>query len=231
MLENGEPQRLAEQLLHDVVAGVGGDGPTVYDLLVDRADQIAVGRHLVVPLTQALKAYVAGDRSPSVLRLVQLAGQVETLRVEESERARHAQVLALHEKAMRLTGHPELAAQMTVDSGVWGVPLPADAAIRDNTSWVTFAAPLDELTSFYRNYLTATGWLLDLENSETDPNLTLIGRCSSMVYALVSPVVWLNVLVWDDSSVSDGRVIQLLVTPDDDVATGNWLQLGLGSTD
>jgi hypothetical protein len=118
ILEGDEPQRIAQQLLHDVRTNAESDGLTIYDALTGRDDAIAIGRCLIGPLTEARRAFQAGDRSPGTLRLVALAEHVEQQRRQDEADAHRQRLEKLKTKALRLTGNPELAAVMTIDSGI-----------------------------------------------------------------------------------------------------------------
>lgn len=225
MLEGDEARRLAEQFLHDIRNGVEPDGMSVYDVLASRGDFLAIGRHLAEPLTEALRAFAAGDRSPVTTRLAAVARQVEEQREVAERDQRRERLEQLRAKALRFTGKPSLVAVMTIDSGVWHIPLPADAVPGHGTSWHTVAGTLDELTSFYRDFMAASGWLLDLRNSEPDPTVSRIGHASSMTYALSEPLAWVTINVFDDRAASEHLVIQIFDHDDDEPPTGNWLGL------
>ena len=225
MLEGDEAKRLAEQLLYDLRSGIEQDGITIYDVLIGGSDGLAIGRHLVGPFTEAMKAYTGGDRSPATLRIVAVALHAEQEQKTAAGNARLERLQQLRAKALRFTGNPALVAAMTIDSGIFEIPLPADAVSKSDTAWETTTGTLAELTSFYRDFMAASGWMLDLKHSECDPALNRNGYASSMVYGLREPLAWVAIEVYDDRSSGDRLVIQIMSTDDDDQPDGNWLEL------
>lgn len=225
MLKGDEAKKLAEQLLYDLRHGNEPDGISVYDALVGRPDGPAIGRHLGGPFTEALKSYSAGDRSPATLRIVAVAMHGEQERENAEKNARLNRIQHLRAKALRFTGNPGLVAAMTIDSGIFQIPLPGDAVPKSDTAWETSTGTLAELTSFYRDFMAASGWMLDLQHSEFDPALSRNGFASSMVYGLREPLSWVVIEVYDDRTCGENLVIQIMSTDDDDEPNGNWLEL------
>lgn len=225
MLEGDEAKRLAEQLLYDLRNGNEPDGISVYDVLIGRNDGVAIGRHLIGPFTAALTSYAAGDRSPGTARIVAVAMHAEEERKNAAAIAELQRLQELRAKALRFTGNPGLISAMTIDSGIWQIPLPADSVAGNGDSWQTATGTLVELTSFYRDFMAASGWLLDLRNSEPDPAHSRIGHASSMVFALSEPLAWVTISVFDDRSASEHLVIQIFDHDDHEHPTGNWLEL------
>ena len=95
-----------------------------------------------------------------------------------------------------------LACQMTRDSGIHGIPLPADA-VKDASSasglQITSAGTLEEVTAFYHDYLTTHGWTFEPEFSELDPKVAetkSLGHISNGIYCKsTTPITTVAVIV------------------------------------
>ena len=72
-----QAQAIAAQWVDDVANGVDADMTfSVYGVVDNDDDRLLIGRYLAEPLTEAIEQYLAGDRSPGVVRLAEVARQM-----------------------------------------------------------------------------------------------------------------------------------------------------------
>ena len=72
-----QAQAIAAQWVDDVSNGVDADMTfSVYGAVDNDDDRLLIGRYLAEPITEAIDKYLAGDRSPAVVRLVAVARQM-----------------------------------------------------------------------------------------------------------------------------------------------------------
>jgi hypothetical protein len=69
---------------------------------------------------------------------------------------------------------PEIAARMTKDSGVFGIPMPDDSTPVSNSQYPTDLVgceigTIQEVTAFYKDYMSSDGWIFDQQCSALEP--------------------------------------------------------------
>lgn len=122
-----------------------------------------------------------------------------------------------------------LASVMTKDSGIDGIPLPADA-VKDKASatevWNTNTGNISDFVGFYKAFMAAKGWRYDTEYSAIDPEVNKskhMGYIASMNWCnpKANPPAWDGVVVGVQPSATESpstRATQVVVQrlPDTD---------------
>lgn len=155
-------------IIADVRSGQIETAAEFVSLYTDPGDVIRVGRHLVTMLSDAVRRWKAGDHSPEATRLVEfyeivrdaLAVHAADTAVAEAERASERRAATMVEASQPA---PDIAHRMT-GVGLHGLPLPDDVA-PEGDFLVTRVATPEALMAFYIEHMRATGWTLDLDNS------------------------------------------------------------------
>jgi hypothetical protein len=171
ILNDDEANRIAKQLIDDIASAADVDEAiNVYAVLNTRSDQLMIGRHLMEPLTEAINSWLAGDRSPRVVNLVAVANLArQELEAAEAE-AQRPLPHSPNPTAIETSTVPHIAARMTADSGVYGIPIPDDAELEPESAiFSTHVGTVVEVASFYKDYMSSDGWTFDAEYSTLDP--------------------------------------------------------------
>jgi uncharacterized protein len=201
--------------------------------LVDRASEVAATHalrgHDAVHLTAALLAGAELLTSADGRRCA--AAEAEGIHVlnpmDEEPGAPVAEPTDELERVAHGVINP-LADKMTGDSGVHGIPTPANAEPDPNRSGFVLAAnvgTIQDLVAFYRDWMSVDGWIFDAEHGADDPyemEQRRLGGYFVQLYFVkpTSPPTTVGITVGN----SDGRpghkqaiTIHIGRTPDDDL--------------
>lgn len=136
---------------------------------------------------------------------------------------------------------------MTKDSGVFGIPIPDDATRDPNSEFspdrfLTSIATIQEVTAFYKDYMSSDGWIFDQEFSALEPSAAedrKLGYITNAVYTKPTlPVTTVSIIIGN----ADGKpghkrdlALYIIELPDedlprsvDDFLTGADRQLCIG---
>lgn len=116
-----------------------------------------------------------------------------------------------------------VAAHMTKDSGVQGIPEPDDATLQPGPEggvMTTNVGSVKQITAFYRTWMGQHGWTFEPDSSITDPADKAkkhVGYETFLAYCMPGPpVVTVDILTGNDSGSDSGRPVSssIVVTPD-----------------
>lgn len=221
--------RLTTRQHHDAVASLDALWTQVSiveiseDLIakaVDLAEKHPLRGYEAVHLSAAI--LVGADVLTSADRHLCVAGREEGLHVANpTESADDA-------PARHTPTAQDLPAQMTKDSGVFGIPVPANVAKPPLPAGGFLAhgiGTIEEVTFFYKDYMSTEGWIFDKKYSVLDPYQSSdephIGYITKSFYAKPTiPVTTVGIIVGN----ADGKpghkrdlIIYITPTPDDDL--------------
>jgi len=222
VLDDSAARELAQVVFETILAGEDNEVSRQAVGLTDKNDLLLLGRHLAPLMTDAAHRWLSGERSESLGRAVSAMLASERVSAQSVTAATTSPNL----RALIRSSVPSVAQRMIVDSGIYGIPLPDESDRAGDLSVASVrcraGGSLEQVTAFYKDYMSTDGWIFDADASEVDPGVNEernVGYCSWCCYSQPSrPVRTVNISVWQEGPKGSADLrIQIQDLPGEDL--------------